>query len=259
MADLRRAVAGFGARPVGGRCPSRFWVAHRPGNWRVDANLACDVRTPMRSEMTTVFIADDHPMYRDGVARTVRECEGLQLVGQAGDGHEALAEIRRLAPDVAVVDLDMPGCDGLALLRALASDGSATRVVILSATAGAEAIYDSISAGAAGYLSKDITRSEICSAIVAVGSGEIVFGRDARTGLASAIRGRAQEPSVRLTEREQEILRYVAEGLSAPKIGEELHLSAATVKTHLGTLYQKLGVSDRAAAVAVAMRIGLLS
>lgn len=212
----------------------------------------------MQSDTTTVFIADDHPMYRDGIARIVGESHGLELVGQAGDGNEALAEILRLSPDVVVADLDMPGRDGLSLVRALAANGSRAHVIILSATTGEESIYAAVSAGAHGYLSKAVTRSEICAAIFAVGRGEIVFGSEARSGLANAIRGRDEDLTARLTEREQEILTFIAQGLSAPEIAKQLHLSSSTVKTHLGTLYQKLGVSDRAAAVAVAMRLGLL-
>jgi len=206
-----------------------------------------------------VFVADDHPVYREGIARAIDACGGLDLVGQAGDGIDALEEIRRLSPDVAVLDLHMPGCDGLAVVRALTAEGSTTRAMILSAATDQDAIYDVILAGAAGFLSKDVTRADVCIAIKSVARGETVFGRHAQGGLASAIRRRAEVSAVRLTSREQEILTFVAAGLSAPTIAQQMHLSPATVKTHLGTLYQKLGVSDRAAAVAVAMRLGLLS
>lgn len=209
--------------------------------------------------IVTVFVADDHPMYREGVARAVKGCDGLELIGQAGEGLTALEAIRRLEPSVAVIDLDMPGRDGLAIARALTDAGCPTRVMILSGADSDEAIYDSISAGAAGYLAKDADRAEICEAIRAVARGEIVLGRRAQHGIAQALRSREQRGVIELTPREREVLALIAEGLSAPKIAERLHLSTPTVKSHLGTLYDKLGVSDRGAAVAVAMRLGLLS
>jgi len=205
-----------------------------------------------------VFVADDHPVYREGITRAIKACGGLDLVGEAADGIAALEKTRRLSPDVAVLDLHMPGCDGLAVVRALTAEGSTTRAMILSAATDDDAIYDLILAGAAAFLSKDATRADICTAIKAVARGETVFGRHAQGGLANAIRSRAAVSAVRLTSREQEVLTFVAAGLSAPSIAQRMHLSPATVKTHLGTLYQKLGVSDRAAAVAVAMRLGLL-
>lgn len=212
----------------------------------------------MAEEPTTVLVADDHPVYREGVARAVRGCDGLELVGEAADGAQALAAIRRLAPAVAVLDLNMPGRDGLDIVRALRDEPSSTRVIILSAEHDEDVIFDLVSAGAAGYLSKSVTRSEICSSITAVGRGEAVFGSRAQSGLANAIRNRSVPLAVVLTPREKEMLEYIAAGHSAPSIGAQVHLSPATVKTHLGTLYQKLGVSDRAAAVAVAMRLGLV-
>jgi two-component system, NarL family, nitrate/nitrite response regulator NarL len=209
--------------------------------------------------VVTVFVADDHPMYREGVARAVKGCDGLELIGQAGEGLTALEAIRRLEPGVAVIDLDMPGRDGLAIARALADAGCPTRVMILSGADSDEAIYESVSAGAVGYLAKDADRAEICDAIRAIARGEIVLGRRAQQGLAQALRSREQRGLVQLTPREREVLALIADGLSAPKIAERLHLSTPTVKTHLGTLYEKLGVSDRGAAVATGMRLGLLS
>lgn len=212
-----------------------------------------------RSERVTVLVADDHPIYREGIVRAIKERPDLELVGEAGDGREALDQIKRSAPDVAVLDIRMPGLDGPQVLAALRRDSLETEVVFLSAFMDPELAYRTVAEGAKGYLSKSAARQEICDAVVAVARGGTALAPEAQQGLAAVIqeRERAGGPP-RLTEREQQVLRLIAEGLSAPQIGEQIHLSATTVKTHLHTLYEKLGVSDRAAAVAEAMRRGLL-
>ena len=174
------------------------------------------------------------------------------------DGREALAEIRRLQPDVAVLDLRMPELDALQVLSAVRRDGLGTRVVLLSAFLEGALVFHAVAAGAAAYLSKDADRRQVCDAIAAVARGETVLDPDAQAGIAGEVRvrGRVERPA--LTPRELEILVYVAEGRGAPEIAGLLHLSPATVKGHLQSIYEKLGVSERAAAVAEAMRRGLL-
>ncbi len=207
---------------------------------------------------TRVLIADDHPLYRDGLARHISERADLQLVGEAADGAQALDAIRDLRPDVAVVDLKMPRVDGIRVAAAAAQEAPGTRVMILSAYMESALVFRALAAGAQAFLSKDAGRSEVCDAIVAVARGEVVLAPGLQSGLVEEIRARAGDDSPPLTSREREVLELVAAGASAPEIGERLHLSTGTIKSHLGHLYDKLGVSDRAAAVAEAMRRGLL-
>ena len=203
-------------------------------------------------------MADDHPVYRDGIVRAVKERPDLELVGEAGTGREALEAIRELEPDVAVLDMKMPDLDGRQVLNAIERDGLATRVVFVSAYLDSEIVYAAIGSGAKAYLSKESTRQEICDAVAAVARGDTVFSQEVQRGLAQEIQRRSTDERPLLTPREREILKLTADGLSAPDIGKRLYLSPATVKTHLQHLYEKLGVSDRAAAVAEAMRRGLL-
>lgn len=205
-----------------------------------------------------VVVADDHPLYREGVVRAVRERPEFELVGEAADGRTALDAIRELVPDVAVLDVKMPELDGLQVLNAIRRDGLATRVVLLSAFLDGAVVFEAVAAGASAYLSKDAGRPEICDAIAAVARGETVLSREAQAGIASEVRTRGHVDRPALTSREQEVLVLVAEGHAAPEIGRRIYLSTATVKGHLQSIYEKLGVSDRAAAVAEAMRRGLL-
>ena len=206
----------------------------------------------------SVIVADDHPLFRESIVRAVRERPEFELLGEAADGRAALEEIRRHEPDVAVLDLKMPELDGLQVLNALQRDGVRTRVVLLSAFLDGAVVFQAVAAGAAAYLSKDAERSEICAAIAAVARGETVLAPAAQAGIAAEVRSRGHAERPALTPREQEILVHVAEGRTAPEIASLLFLSPATVKGHLQAVYEKLGVSDRAAAVAEAMRRGLL-
>jgi len=210
-------------------------------------------------ERVTVFVADDHPVYREGIVRAVKERPDLELVGEAGEGRAALDQIKELRPDVALLDIRMPGLDGTQVLAALRRDSVPTAVLFISAFMEAELAYRTVAEGARGYLSKSSARTEICDAIVTVARGGTAFAPEAQQGLAEEIQQREREGrKPELTERESEVLQLIAEGLSAPQIGRQIHLSPTTVKSHLHTLYEKLGVSDRAAAVAEAMRRGLI-
>jgi len=213
----------------------------------------------MAPERVTVLVADDHPLFREGIARAIRERPDLELVAEAADGRAALEQIRELSPAVAVVDLRLPGLDGLEVLNAVRRDGLATRILMLSASTEGPLVFAAVFAGAAGYLSKSADRTAVCDAVAAIARGESVLDPGVQTGLFAEVRSRGvADTRPVLTQRETEILRLIAEGKSAPDISRELFLSTATVKTHLGHLYEKLGVSDRAACVAEAMRRGLL-
>ena len=205
-----------------------------------------------------VVVADDHPLFRDGLTRRIADRPELDLVGEASDGADALAAIRSLRPDVAVLDIRMPRLDGIKIAAAVTRDGLETRVMILSAHLESALVFKALAAGARAFLSKDADRGEVCEAIIAVARGEVVLPPGVHSGLVGQIRANAPRDTLSLTLREREVLALIADGASAPQIGRQLHLSTGTVKTHLARLYEKLGVSDRAAAVAEAMRRGLL-
>ncbi|MDX6560240.1 MAG: two-component system, NarL family, nitrate/nitrite response regulator NarL [Gaiellales bacterium] len=209
-------------------------------------------------DRATVIVADDHPLFRDGVVRAVKAWPELQLIAEAADGRTALALIRDLVPAVAVVDLRLPELDGIAIAHAVTRDGLATRLLLLTAFADEVLVYRALEAGASGYVTKDATQEEIARAIHAVSQGMTQIAPDLAAGLARQIRSRSHNDAPVLSEREREVLELLCEGLSAPQIGERLVLGTSTIKSHLSHLYEKLEVSDRAAAVAVAMRRGLV-
>jgi two-component system nitrate/nitrite response regulator NarL len=214
---------------------------------------------PFRASSTVrVLVADDHPLVREGLVRAVRDRPALELVASAGDGREALDAIRSLRPDVALIDVKMPELDGMEVVRAVTRDELPTRVVFLSAYVDSAVAFRALAEGAAGFLSKESSTQAVCDAILAASRGETVLSPEVQGGIAEEIRMRAAPERPALSPRENEVLGLIAEGLSAPDIGRRLHLSPATVKGHLHSLYEKLGVSERAAAVAEAMRRGLL-
>lgn len=211
------------------------------------------VQAPIR-----VLAADRQPLFREALARALHQRVGFQLVAEVGDGRAALAAIEREEPDVAVVDVGLPGLDGTRVLNAVVRDEVPTRVLLLSNRFVGSEAYEALAAGAAGWLSKATDETELCAAIAATARGEIALTGDAQTAVAAEIRRRAAQPQPVLTNREREVLRLVAEGWSAGEIGRELYLSTGSVKSSLLKLYKRLDVSERAAAVAVAMRRGLI-
>jgi two-component system, NarL family, nitrate/nitrite response regulator NarL len=205
-----------------------------------------------------VVVADDHPFFRDGVARGLTMSGRVKVVAEVEDGRAALEAIRNERPDVALVDYEMPGIDGLGVVRATVRDGLPTRVLLLSAHTDSPIVYQALQEGAAGYVSKDARRPEIVQAVLDVARGRTVVPPAVAAGLAGEIRMRAQSQGPVLSERERQVLQAFARGLSMPQVAAELFIGVSTVKTHTQRLYEKLGVSERAAAVAEAMRRGLL-
>jgi two-component system, NarL family, nitrate/nitrite response regulator NarL len=205
-----------------------------------------------------VLAADRHPLYRDALSRAIKERPELELVGQARDGREALDAIGSEQPDVAVIDRTLAGLSGDQILNAVGRDSLGTRVVMIAAEPDPELVYAAIANGAAGYLTKDADARELCDAIAAVARGRTVLSPQLQAGIAGEIRRRAVDERPVLSDRERQTLELVAAGLTAPQIGRRLCLATPTVKTHLHHVYDKLWVAERAAAVAEAMRRGLL-
>jgi two-component system, NarL family, nitrate/nitrite response regulator NarL len=209
-------------------------------------------------ERTTVYVAEDHPVFQEAVARAIEARDDLELAGTARDGRIALEEIRERVPDVALLDRVLPGLDGVDLIRGITEAGLSTRVVMLSADSSSGLVYDVVRLGVAGFLTKAATLEQICDTIHAVARGETVLAAEVQSGLVTELREREHQQRPVLTERESQVLELIAQGLSGPEIGERLFISSSTVKTHVKSVLEKLGAPDRAAAVAEAMRRGLI-
>jgi two-component system nitrate/nitrite response regulator NarL len=211
------------------------------------------------TERTRVLVADDHPMFRSALEEAIKGRPDLELVGTADNGRVAIEEIRRLHPDVAVIDMRMPELDGSDVLNAVMRDQLPTRMLFLSTHTDGGMVYDLLARGAAGYLDKVSSGGEVCDAISAVSHGQVVLTRGLDTDVLQQIRLRGDDgDGTPLSAREGEVLKLVAGGLSAPDIATRLYIEVSTVKTHLQNIYEKLGVSERAAAVAEGMRRGLV-
>jgi len=213
---------------------------------------------PATPDPIRVLAADRQPLFREAVARAVRQRSRLQLVAEVADGRAALDGIERHMPDVAIVDIRLPGLDGARVLNAVVRDRLPTRVLLLAGVLDGSAAYEALEAGAAGWVSKAAGEAELCAAIIATAQGQVALTSDAQTAVAAEIRRRATASEPVLSDREWLVLRLVADGWSASDIGHEIHLSTGSVKSSLLKLYKRLGVSERAAAVAVAMRRGLI-
>ena len=208
--------------------------------------------------MIRVLIADSHPLYREGVARVVRHRSALQVVGEAGDASAALALLSRHRPDVAVVDPAMPGLGAARVLSLIDRQGLATRVVLLAGVIRPAEDYEAIVRGAMAYLSKRATGDEIERAIERAARGEATIAPELQTDVTAQIRLRERSESPTLSPRELQVLTRVADGRTAREIAAEFIVAPSTIRTHLQRVCDKLGVHDRAAAVAVGMRLGLL-
>ena len=213
---------------------------------------------PEQTPRVRVVVADDHPLYRDGVVRALSASGRVEIVAEAEDGRAALEAIKEHRPDVALLDYRLPELDGVEVTHAIIRDGLPTRVLLVSAFTDSGLVYNALQVGVRGYLAKDARREQIVDAVLACARGETVLPQELASGLASEIRSRANSDGPILTQREAEILRLIAAGKSLPAIAKELFLGVTTVKTHAQHVYAKLEVSDRAAAVAEAMRRGLI-
>jgi len=207
------------------------------------------------SDPIRLLIVDDHPVVRNGLHGMFAGDSEFEVVGEAADGAEAVAYAQSLAPDVVLMDLRMPGMDGVAAIQKLASLEVRAKVLVLTTYDTDSDVLPAIEAGATGYLLKDTPRAELLRAVRAAARGEAVLSPTVATKLLGQVRAPAKDD---LSKRELEVLALIAKGATNREAAAQLFISEATVKTHLLHLYAKLGVSDRAAAVATAFARGLL-
>lgn len=207
------------------------------------------------AERIRLLLVDDHPVVREGLRGMLSGQPDFVVVGEGSDGAEGVELARQLQPDVVLMDLRMPGLDGVGAIRALGEAAIPSRVLVLTTFDSDADIVRAIEAGATGYLLKDAPRQELFRAVRAAARGESALAPAVATRLLGRMRAPAEE---QLTEREVEVLQLVSRGNSNRSVGRALHISEATVKTHLVHIYGKLGVSDRTAAVTVALERGIL-
>ena len=205
------------------------------------------------------MIVDDHPVVRQGLRTFLAVQEGIDVVGEAGDGAEAVAMVRTLTPDVVLLDLVMPGLDGVAAIARLTAEIPGTKVLVLTSFPDDDKLLAAVQAGAAGYLLKDVAPAELANAVRAVARGEAALSsRPAARLLREYAQGGSQTTSVALTRREREVLALVGRGLANKQIARELAIAEKTVKTHVSHVLSKLGLADRTQAALYAVREGLV-
>ena len=223
-------------------------------------------------EPVTVVVADDQSAVREGLVLLLGTLPGISVAGQASDGDAAVDLVARTRPQVVLMDLNMPGCDGVAATRRITAEHPGTRVVVLTTYADDESIIGALQAGALGYLTKDATRAEIGRALRAAAAGQAVLDPDVQQRLLSAAARAPEMPGTigttgapgtagsreadDLTPREAEVLRLIAAGRSNREIARSLFVSEATVKTHVNRIFAKTGSRDRAQAIRYAYTHG---
>lgn len=210
----------------------------------------------MSTATLRLLIAEDHALVRDGLRAWLETQPDLQLVGEAADGPEAIRLGLALQPDVALIDLLLPGADGVAVCRALAAGSPATRLVVLTSSEDEAPVIEAMKAGALGYLSKAMGAAELLEAVRLAAAGETVLSTRAQAALARPLR--SARPAQLLSPRELDVLALLAEGLSNGEIGQRLGIGESTVKTHVSNVLGKLGLSDRTQAAIYAWRQGLV-
>ena len=208
-----------------------------------------------------LMLADDHRMLREGLRRSMTDA-GFDVIGEAGDGVEAVKLALQLSPDVILMDVTMPNCDGVEACRQVKSTGTDTKIVMLTMHADQEVLTNAIRAGAIGYLTKDCSTREIAEAVRMAAGGETVLSPQLAKSMLEEVRRLDQkartEEERTVTKREEEVLQLIADGCSTPEVAERLYISQKTVKNHLASIYQKLDARDRTQAVLQAVRMGIV-
>ncbi|HWC26524.1 MAG TPA: response regulator transcription factor [Solirubrobacteraceae bacterium] len=222
-----------------------------------------DAPSPPAHVPVRVMVVDDHDLFRSGLRRLLDEQEGLEVVADARRGHEAVERARELRPEVVVMDVNMPGMSGVDATRGVREVSPETAVLMLTVTSDEDAVLDAILAGASGYLLKDATLPEIVRGIRAAGEGQSLIAPGVAGSLLERLRryGAPDAPSSpppELSPRELEVLGLIAAGYDNAEIGRRLHLSLSTVKHHVSSTFEKLGVENRIQAAVMAVRLGLV-
>lgn len=222
--------------------------------------MSPDERQPIR-----IVLADDHAVVREGTRLLLERETDLRIVGEAANGDEAIDQVGKLRPDVAILDIAMPQRNGIQATREIKRRWPKTNILVLTAYDDDEYVYAIIDAGAAGYLLKDVPADELIGAVRAIHAGEPVLHPQImrklmnRASQSAVSTGEAVTPTADISDREMEVMRLAARGLTNVLIADELHLSPRTVQTHLRNIFTKLGVSSRTEAVVRAIRLGLVA
>lgn len=208
-----------------------------------------------------VLLADDHTLVRAGIRALLASIPGVEVVAEAGDGLEALDLIRSSRPDIAIVDITMPGLNGLEIIDRVVKDHLPTRVVVLSMHAKESYVADALQAGACGYLQKSAAVAELPAALECVARGDVYLSAGISHAVVTALRGgpRPADPLAGLSPRQREILKLIGEGLTAKEIGFRLEISSKTVDTHRAQIMERLGIHTIQGLVKFAIRAGLVS
>jgi len=217
----------------------------------------------MAADLISVVLADDHAVVRAGVKAVLGSAKDIQVIGEASNGRDAVALVERLNPDVIVMDLSMGEMDGITATKELVGKETKTRILILTMHAEDAYLVKVLEAGASGYLVKSAADRELVDAVRAVAAGDMYMQPSATRALAKGIQRKSEhtgdrEKYEKLTERERDVLRYVAGGFSAPEIGEKLFISPKTVDTYKQRINEKLGLAHRSDYVDFALKLGLL-
>ena len=222
-----------------------------------------DLLSWLKGKPTRLVIADDHELARAGLRAMLTDQRGFELVGEASNGQEALLLCRRLQPDLALIDVRMPGMDGLSTCRAIKQECPATSVILVTMYANPEYLFEALKAGAAGYVLKDVSQHELISAAQNVLHGESILNQELMARLLQRLAretpGQEELPPGRLSPREREVLQLLTKGQTNREIARKLTVSVSTVKIHVEHILAKLGVSDRTQAAVRAIEMGLVS
>lgn len=205
----------------------------------------------------SVLMVEDHPVYRDGLVNAIERREDLTLIGSVDSAGAALDALRNGGADVVLLDVALPDGSGIARVQDLLSAGAGC-VLVLSADTDGETVRTALASGAAGFIAKDADRHEICDAIVTVANSGAYLWPGLQATIVTQMRQAEEASRVRLSDRERQVLALIAEGLSYPEIATRIYVSTGTVKTYATRAFEKLGVSGQAAAIAEAMRRGLI-
>jgi two-component system response regulator DegU len=212
--------------------------------------------------MIRVLLVDDHTLVREGLKRGLSAEDDLEVVGEASNGEEAVTAVASMGPDVVLMDVSMPVCDGVEATKRLRRSNPDLPVVMLTMHSDSPTLTSAIRAGASGYLLKDARIEEVADAIRTAARGDTALTPELATSMLEEFRrlarGDQRMPGPILTKREEEVLQHIADGLSTQEVAEKLYISIKTVKNHLASIYDKLDASDRTQAVVQAVKLGII-